>query len=89
MTNGYEVFIPRFWDAKNFVAAYITLPVFWVLWIGHRVYRRKIFTLKWWKSIEEIDVVTGVEEIEEKTRECDASRVLPTKWWEKALDALL
>ena len=89
LTNGYEVFIPRFWDAKNFVAAYITLPVFWVLWIGHRVYRRKIFTLKWWKSIEEIDVVTGVEEIEEKTRECDASRVLPTKWWEKALDALL
>ncbi|KAL3229696.1 Proline-specific permease [Nakaseomyces bracarensis] len=89
LTNGYQVFIPRFWDAKDFVAAYITLPIFLVLWIGHRIYRRRIFTLKWWKSIEEIDVITGVEEIEEITRECDLKRVVPTKWYDKVMDAIL
>ena len=44
LTNGYATFIPRFWKGADFVAAYITLPVFVVLWVGHKIYTCLLYT---------------------------------------------
>ena len=38
-TNGFNVFFPAQWNAADFLAAYITLPIFLVLYVGHKVYR--------------------------------------------------
>lgn len=86
-TNGYQVFIPKFWNVSDFIAAYITLPLFVVLWIGHKIYTRDL--KKWWYPVEEIDVVTGLTEIEERTRILDEARVEPKGAFPKFMDALL
>lgn len=86
-TNGYQVFIPRFWNVSDFIAAYITLPLFVVLWVGHKIYTRDF--KKWWYPVEEIDVVTGLTEIEERTRILDEERVEPKGAFPKFMDALL
>lgn len=86
-TNGYKVFIPRFWNVSDFIAAYITLPLFVVLWLGHKAYTRDF--KKWWYPVHEIDVVTGLTEIEEKTRLLDEQRIVPNGAFQKFMDVLL
>lgn len=86
-TNGYQTFIPKFWSAADFVAAYITLPLFVALWLGHKVYTRDF--KKWWHPIHEIDVVTGLSEIEEKTRILDEQRIVPKGAYQKFMDVLI
>lgn len=86
LTNGYEVFIPKYWNVSNFVAAYVTIPIFLVLWIGHKLWSRNLRT--WWYPVEKIDVLKGLSDIEEKTRFLDEERRTPNNSWEKFMDAL-
>ncbi|KAI1437973.1 arginine transporter [Xylaria sp. CBS 124048] len=52
ITNGFTVFIK--WNTSNFFAAYISLILFLVLYIGHKIiFRTKI------KSLAEIDIDRG------------------------------
>jgi amino acid transporter len=61
LTNGFQVFLPSIWDVKDFLAAYITLPVFLVLYLGH----------KWWfktpfcRKLDDVDVVSGKQEMDD------------------------
>ncbi|VEU21280.1 DEKNAAC102646 [Brettanomyces naardenensis] len=59
LTNGYAVFFD--FNASDFVAAYITLPIILVLYLGHA-----IWTKNWilFAPPEEIDCVSGLKEIE-------------------------
>lgn len=36
ITNGFQIFIKGNWDVSNFIAAYITLPLFIALYLGHK-----------------------------------------------------
>ncbi|KAH8651042.1 proline-specific permease [Xylariales sp. PMI_506] len=60
LTNGFAVFFPSAWNVSDFLAAYITLPIFLVLYLGHKAWFRTRFYIK----KEEIDVTTGVEEMD-------------------------
>lgn len=61
--GGYEVFLPGNWDVPTFLFSYTMIGVFPVLYFGwkllHRTHVRKA---------DEIDLVTGVDEVEEYTR---------------------
>lgn len=70
LTNGFQIFIKGNWDYRDFIAAYITLPIFLVLYLGHKLY----FRTKWAIPIHEIDVVTGKEEMD-RLAEMDEERV--------------
>lgn len=64
LTNGYAVFFH--FNGSDFVAAYITLPIVLFVYLAHATWTKN------WKVFappEEIDVVTGLEEIEKETRE--------------------
>ena len=63
ITNGYAVFFD--FNGSDFVAAYITLPIIVGVYLAHA-----IWTKNWmiFAKPEDIDVVTGLEEIEEETR---------------------
>ena len=37
LTNGFQVFFPDNWDVAAFLAAYITIPLFLALYLGHKV----------------------------------------------------
>lgn len=38
LTNGFNVFFPGQWSVSDFLAAYITLPIFIALYLGHKIY---------------------------------------------------
>lgn len=59
LTNGFQVFAD--WNYQNFLAAYITIPVFLVLYLGHKAWFRTPFV----KPAHEVDVLTGKKEMDE------------------------
>ncbi|TQS34088.1 hypothetical protein Golomagni_05542 [Golovinomyces magnicellulatus] len=69
LTNGFAVFME--WDASNFVAAYVTIPIFLVLYLGHLVYRSNVFTSgrvhfpRLYIRTQDVDVITGKREMDE------------------------
>ncbi|KAI3325737.1 amino acid permease [Xylariaceae sp. AK1471] len=78
LTNGFQVFVPSQWSASGFLAAYITIPIFAVLYLGHKLWFRTPFAIK----IENIDVVTGKKEMDEL--EAMDQEPVPRNWLEKA-----
>jgi amino acid transporter len=61
LTNGFQVFVPSRWNYQDFLAAYITIPIFLVLYIGHKLWFRTPLARK----THEIDVLTGKKEMDE------------------------
>ncbi|KAL4921107.1 amino acid permease/ SLC12A domain-containing protein [Aspergillus aurantiobrunneus] len=61
--GGYEVFLRGNWDVPTFLFSYTMIGVFPVLYFGWKIIRRTSV-----RKVEEIDVITGVDEIEEYTR---------------------
>lgn len=84
LTNGYATFIPKIWNAKDFVAAYITFPAFLLLWLGHKIYT-KSYT-HWAYRVDEIDVVTGMVEAEQEDADNNNRSITCNTKWEKFLD---
>ncbi|KAK6453983.1 proline specific permease [Scheffersomyces xylosifermentans] len=65
ITNGYAVFFN--FKAGDFVAAYVTLPIVFGLYAGHRAYEMiRNGKVNWLRPISQIDVITGLDLIEEE-----------------------
>ncbi|EPY51048.1 proline specific permease [Schizosaccharomyces cryophilus OY26] len=62
ITNGFSVFVGHSFTAANFIAAYVTLPIFLALYLGHKLWTKN---WKWFKRIDELDVTSGLAEAEE------------------------
>ncbi|SPN99285.1 probable proline-specific permease (proline transport protein) [Cephalotrichum gorgonifer] len=75
LTNGFHIFFPQNWNVSDFLAAYITIPIFLVLYVGHKIVYRTPFARK----IEDIDVITGVKEMEELD-DAEPERVARNVW---------
>ncbi|KAF9464507.1 amino acid permease/ SLC12A domain-containing protein [Collybia nuda] len=58
LTNGFYVFFPGKFSASSFLAAYITIPIFLVLYLGHKA----IYRTPWAIEVSEVDVFSGKEE---------------------------
>ncbi|KXS93681.1 hypothetical protein AC578_3182 [Pseudocercospora eumusae] len=46
LTNGFQVFFPSEWNVSNFLAAYVTLPIFLALYLGHKAYFTTMYVVK-------------------------------------------
>lgn len=60
ITNGFQIFFPGKFNVSDFLAAYITLPIFLVLYFGHKIWFRTPFAT----PVEDIDITTGVREMD-------------------------
>ncbi|ROW09870.1 hypothetical protein VPNG_06300 [Cytospora leucostoma] len=78
LTNGFAVFFPSKWSVGDFLAAYITLPIFMVLYVGHKLWAKT----PWARRIEDIDVITGVREMD--ALEAEDKPPVARNWLEKA-----
>ncbi|MCJ1450203.1 hypothetical protein MMC28_000532 [Mycoblastus sanguinarius] len=79
LTNGFQVFFPGNFSAGSFLAAYITIPVFLALYLGHKMWTRT----PWIWKFEEVDVWTGKEEADRMEEEdiAPAGKTLLEKIW--------
>ncbi|ORY31267.1 amino acid transporter [Naematelia encephala] len=80
--NGFTTLMRGNWNASNFVAAYITLPIFFVCWAGWKIARRTKMV-----PLDEIDFSSGRRELDEM-EEVDKERFRPDKWYQKISNAL-
>lgn len=60
LINGFNVFWPQNWSASSFLTAYIGIPIFVGIYLGHRVYARAD---PWAYDPWEVDLHTGMEEV--------------------------
>ncbi|MCJ1302252.1 hypothetical protein MMC08_005055 [Hypocenomyce scalaris] len=58
LTNGFQVFFPGQFSAASFLAAYITLPIFIVLYLGHKIW----FRTPWVYPVSKVDIFTGKDD---------------------------
>lgn len=58
LTNGFQVFFPGNFSAASFLAAYVTLPLFLALYLGHKIWFRTL----WVRPLSQVDVWSGKEE---------------------------
>lgn len=61
LTNGFQVFVGGQFNGSDFVAAYITLPLFAILYFGHKAWTKN------WKlfiPLDKVDVFEGLDEAE-------------------------
>ena len=70
LTNGFQTIIPRNFNVSDFLAAYITIPIFLVFYLGHKMWFRTRFAI----PIPEIDVISGKKEMDEMAEQ-DVERV--------------
>jgi len=77
LTNGFYVFKPSDWNVSDFLVAYITIPIFLVLYLGHKVY----FRTPWCIPVAEIDIWSGKEQAD--AEELEYVIHVPTTWYGK------
>ncbi|KAL8756959.1 MAG: hypothetical protein Q9184_004334 [Pyrenodesmia sp. 2 TL-2023] len=80
LTNGFQVFFPGKFTVSAFLAAYITLPIVIVLYLGHKIWFRTPLFLR----VHKIDVYSGKEEadaLEEMDVPPVAKNVLQKIWF--------
>ena len=65
LTNGFQVFFPGKFSAASFLAAYITLPLFFALYLGHKLWART----PWVRSVETVDIWSGISEADRQEEE--------------------
>jgi yeast amino acid transporter len=57
--KGFDAFIP--FKADTFVTNYVGLPIFFFLWLGYKIYYKTKMI-----PAHEVDLVTGVRQIDEE-----------------------
>jgi amino acid transporter len=60
LINGFTVFFPSEWSASSFLTAYIGIPIFFVMYFGHRIW---FWRDAWAWDSAEIDMKTGLQEV--------------------------
>lgn len=78
-TSGFTLFVKGGWSYRDFIFSYITLPLFLVFYIGHKLYT--VFVKKGpWRinTPEEMDLVTGKQEVDEDEKNYPV--IGTTKW---------
>ncbi|KAK7433187.1 hypothetical protein QQZ08_000119 [Neonectria magnoliae] len=61
LTNGFSLFIGDNWNTSSFIAAYVTIPIFLVLYLGHKLWFRTPLCIR----TPNIDAITGKREMDE------------------------
>ncbi|KAG0032485.1 hypothetical protein BGZ82_006511 [Podila clonocystis] len=76
ITSGFQTFMP--FSPKDFIAAYITIPVFLAFYLGHKIYHRTPLYI----PVDQIDALTGKKEMDEL--EAMGEERVPKNWVQKA-----
>ena len=86
LANGFTNFYTGNFSVSGFITTYIGIPLFLALWLGHKLTAGR--KDPWWRSIEDMDMVTGVSEADaDAERWNNAEKELEGgsghQWWKK------
>lgn len=76
LINGFTVFWPENWSASSFLTAYVGIPIFLVIYFGHRLTHWKD---PWAHESMSVDLHTGAEEVEA----AEMPAPVYDKWYQK------
>ncbi|KAI9737432.1 MAG: hypothetical protein M1834_009586 [Cirrosporium novae-zelandiae] len=79
LINGFNVFFPGEFSASSFLTAYIGIPIYLVIYFGHRAYAWKREGEAWARKPEEVDLYTGLDEV----RDAEVPPRVYDRWWQK------
>jgi amino acid transporter len=79
LTNGFQVFTSGRWSVSDFLAAYITIPIFLVLYFGHKIYFRTRLAIR----VQHIDVLSGKREMDELCKDDVSGAPVPRNFAQK------
>lgn len=74
LINGFDVFFPGKFNAKSFLTAYIGIPIFLVIYFGHRLVH---FRDRWAREPQHVDLNTGLDVIVA----AETPKKPQGKWW--------
>lgn len=60
--NGFTVFYPGRFTASGFLTTYLDIPIFLLLWIGHKLMAGR--NDPWMFKPHNVDLTTGLREVE-------------------------
>jgi amino acid transporter len=88
LANGFNVFYPGQWTVSGFLVTYLGIPIFLILWAGHKVIAAKKEPVL--IKPEDVDLSSNLREIEAATemwndmdranKEAEPKR---KQWWKK------
>lgn len=61
LLGGFQNFIREHWNTSNFFTSYVGIPIFFVLYLGHRVFAAR--EESWVYPAAEVDLTSGLAEI--------------------------
>jgi yeast amino acid transporter len=70
LLNGFSVFFPGKFTASGFITSYLGIPVFFILYIGHRIYTRKD---PWVRPPLSVDLQSGLDDVIAVEEEAEAA----------------
>nr|POF17744.1 proline-specific permease [Quercus suber] len=74
LTNGFSVFFPSQWSISDFLAAYITIPIFLALYFGHKIY---LTTVRMQKHTEQGQRVSPLKAARNWLKACTFAIAIP------------
>ncbi|EIW70085.1 hypothetical protein TREMEDRAFT_68470 [Tremella mesenterica DSM 1558] len=80
--NGFTVFLRGNWNTSTFFAAYITIPIFVIAYVGWKVVKRTHII-----PLAEIDFLSGRRELDEMQAR-DQVKYKPESTWQKIIGTL-
>jgi amino acid transporter len=78
LINGFTVFWPENWDLSSFFTAYVGIPLFLVIYFGHRIYA---WSDPWAFRPEDVDMHTGMADV--LADEIPPKNLHGEPWWKK------
>lgn len=84
LLSGFETFLKGGWSVSDFLANYLTLPIFFGFYSYWKIAKRTKIV-----SAKHMDFVTGTRELDEMDAMEREKAHVPTTKWEKFLDWLL
>ncbi|GAA5852561.1 hypothetical protein JCM9279_005512 [Rhodotorula babjevae] len=79
--NSYQVFLADNWDTGTFITAYICIPVFVVLYVGHKLWTKSTFV-----SLDNMDFDSGRRALDQLEEEWAAKDAQPKAWYQRLWD---
>ncbi|KAI0430314.1 AAT family amino acid transporter [Xylaria sp. FL1042] len=66
LLNGFYVFLPGRWSLGSFLSAYLGIPIFLFVWIGHKLTLGR--SDPWIYAPQQVDLTTGLDAVEADSR---------------------